>query len=68
MNYSVGWFGIPGDRSGTHSTLTHVVVDNSHPICLTNIGGDKVYQWCAHPEMMQPECKKCLRIWERNAK
>ena len=57
----VGWFGIPGGKSGTK---THIVKDGK-PICRSRIHKDAQFQWCSsYP--FEVECEHCKRIMKKD--
>lgn len=56
----VGFFGIPGGRSGT---MTHIVF-HGKPVCGVRIHPKSEFQWCSHGLHYIPECKKCKKIFK----
>ena len=64
---SVGWFGIPGERSEKHATKTHAVIDRK-PVCGSRIHPKSEYQSCApSTKHLDPECKLCKKWVDRIA-
>ncbi len=57
---TIGWFGVPGGRTGTK---THIVNEKSKPICGSVLSPDSEYQWC-FPTILsgEPECEHCKRL------
>jgi len=64
----IGFFGMSGDKSGSKSTLTHIVNIHGDPICGTHILDKKVFQWCGSAGALLPECKNCLKIYRKGCK
>lgn len=64
-NYTTGWWGIPGDMSGTHSTKVHLEFDGN-PACGSRLRESMKYQECA-PNMMWSylECSHCKAIYRK---
>ena len=63
--YTTGWWGIPGDLNGTHSTKVHLEFDGK-PACGCHLRESMKYQQCA-PSMWWSylECERCKTIYRK---
>jgi hypothetical protein len=60
--YSVGWYGVPGGRTGTK---VHVHRHGEGPICGSRLAPGSIYQWCARDAVEYVECGRCLAALRR---
>jgi hypothetical protein len=60
--YSVGYYGVPGGRTGTK---VHVHQHGAGPICGSRLAPGSLYQWCARDAVEYVECGRCLAALRR---